>query len=119
MVLASAPQCTLTEMSSNAPHAGYSKSIRLPQFASPTVIVETQGVMHLVLELNYGSSLPVSIRYSGYHSMISPILRGTKQGCPLSLLLFVLAIVPLVQAIGVQWNISGMEVAGYHHKICL
>lgn len=59
------------------------------------------------------------ITYSGYRSDPFNIERGTRQGCPLSPLLFSLAIEPLAQLIRSNINIKGLELGGHQHKLCL
>lgn len=59
------------------------------------------------------------IRYYGFESSLFPIRRGTQQGCPLSPLLFVLALEPLAEAIRLHPDVKGTEVAGSAHKISL
>ncbi|KAM9311579.1 rap guanine nucleotide exchange factor 6-like [Gastrophryne carolinensis] len=73
--------------------------------------------------LNWISSLYASpgafVGYSGYSSERFILGRGTRQGCPLSPLLFALAIEPLARIIQANSSIAGIEVGGYEHKISL
>lgn len=55
------------------------------------------------------SNPSASVKYASYKSHIFPILRGTRQGCPLSPLLFALAIEPLAQLIRNDPSISGIS----------
>lgn len=59
------------------------------------------------------------LKYYGFESPLFNIGRGTCQGCPLSPLLFILALEPLAEAIHSHPEISGIEVAGSSHKITL
>lgn len=59
------------------------------------------------------------VKYAGYKSDSFNIERGTRQGCPLSPLLFALLIEPLAQLIRSDRTITGIEIGGYQHKICL
>ena len=56
---------------------------------------------------------------NGLQSSNFQILRGTRQGCPLSPLLFALAIEPLAEAIRINENIHGLTLATRQHKITL
>lgn len=59
------------------------------------------------------------VKYAGYKSTTFDICRGTRQGCPLSPLIFALLIEPLAQSIRSDPSIKGLELAGHHHKTCL
>lgn len=55
----------------------------------------------------------------GYKSSKFPISSGTHQGCPLSPLLFIIALEPLAEHICLNPDIRGLELAGMHHKLAL
>lgn len=56
---------------------------------------------------------------SGILSSPFPITNGTRQGCPLSPLMFALVIEPLAQAIRAHTDIAGLTVNQFAHKIGL
>uniref|UniRef100_A0A3B3HSL8 Reverse transcriptase domain-containing protein n=1 Tax=Oryzias latipes TaxID=8090 RepID=A0A3B3HSL8_ORYLA len=59
------------------------------------------------------------IRVNGSTSDIIPLSRGTRQGCPLSPLLFALALEPLAETIRHHKNLSGVTLGKTEHKISL
>ena len=59
-----------------------------------------------------------AILTNGLKSDSFPLYRGTRQGCPLSPLLFAVAREPLAEAIRMTPAIQGLLV-DYEHKICL
>lgn len=56
---------------------------------------------------------------NGLRSNSFSIHRGTRQGCPLSPLLFALVMEPLAEAIRVTPAIQGLLIGDVHHKISL
>lgn len=63
------------------------------------------------------STPSASVRYAGCLSPSFPISRGTRQGCPLSPVLFVLALEPLAIALRADPNITGIPYAGDNYKL--
>uniref|UniRef100_A0A8C5Q7Q5 Reverse transcriptase domain-containing protein n=1 Tax=Leptobrachium leishanense TaxID=445787 RepID=A0A8C5Q7Q5_9ANUR len=63
------------------------------------------------------SSPTAQIRVNGTHSTPFGIRNGTRQGCPLSPLLFVLALEPFMQRIRDNDNIQGFCLPFHHYKI--
>lgn len=60
-----------------------------------------------------------SVLSNGLWSSSFPVQRGTRQGCPLSLLLFALVIEPLAEAIRRNQGIHGLPIGDRQHKITL
>lgn len=60
-----------------------------------------------------------SVFSSGFFSSHFPITNGTRQGCPLSPLIFALSIEPLAEMIRNSSDISGLIVQNEVHKISL
>lgn len=70
----------------------------------------------------------IQLLYSGPQSMVRvngclsqpfQLSRGTRQGCPLSPLLFAMSIEPLAQAIRDNLQIKGIDIDNYVHKLSL
>lgn len=70
------------------------------------------------VKLLYVSPL-ASVLTNGRHSDYFKLYRGTRQGCPLSPLLFALAIEPLAIAIRGSGEIQGIFRGGLEHKVSL
>lgn len=63
-------------------------------------------------------ALPTAaVRVNGRKSTLFPIARGTRQGCPLSLLLFALYMEPFAQLIQANPDIVGLKFGTDIHKI--
>lgn len=60
-----------------------------------------------------------AVHTNGLQSPSFQIWRGTRQGCPLSPLLFALTIEPLAEAVGVHNDIHGLTIGERQHKINL
>ena len=60
-----------------------------------------------------------AILANGIRSDNFPVYRGTRQGCPLSPLLFALVIKPLAEAVRETPSISGLQIDKIDHKISL
>lgn len=56
------------------------------------------------------------VKYYGFESPLFPIRRSTRQGCPLSPLLVILALEPLAEAVCSHPDIKGIKVSGSTHK---
>ena len=65
------------------------------------------------------SNPKVSVITNKIRSQFFPILRGTRQGCPLSPLLFALAIEPLSFMLKSLQSIQGIDRMGMEHKVSL
>lgn len=59
------------------------------------------------------------VRVNGYVSDPFPLGRGTRQGCPLSPLLFALVMEPLAELINSNATIEGWSIAGITEKLSL
>ena len=65
-------------------------------------------------------SAPVaSVRTNDTHSDYFPLHRSTRQGCPLSPLLFAVAIEPLAIALRAELRITGITKYGFEQKVSL
>ena len=63
--------------------------------------------------------LPTAVITNGRRSEPFPIARGVRQGCPLSPLLFALALEPLAETIRLHIDIKGITIGHKEHKIAL
>lgn len=70
------------------------------------------------VKLLYSSPL-VSVKTNGISSEYFSLHHGTRQGCPLSPLLFAIAIEPLAISFRTNCNITGIHRAGKEQKISL
>lgn len=59
------------------------------------------------------------VKYMGHESSSFPIAQGVCQGCPLSPLLFVIALEPLAAHMRRSSDIGGIELAGVQHKLAM
>uniref|UniRef100_A0A803JI52 Reverse transcriptase domain-containing protein n=1 Tax=Xenopus tropicalis TaxID=8364 RepID=A0A803JI52_XENTR len=76
-----------------------------------------QKFQHVIKALyNYPQAY---VRWGPYYTETFPLSGGTRQGCPLSPILFILALEPLAAQIRNNINISGLQTESNHHKICL
>lgn len=70
------------------------------------------------IRLLYSSPL-ARVRTNSCYSPYFPLHRGTRQGCPLSPLLFALSIEPLAIKLRAENRIQGIHRAGQEHKLSL
>ena len=56
---------------------------------------------------------------NGLRSSVFPVGRGTKQGCPLSPLLFIIALEPLAEAIRVNRAVKSITMGSREHKMLI
>lgn len=63
------------------------------------------------------SNPTATVRVNGIESDIFEISNGTRQGCPLSPLLFVLSLEPFLRHVKYNPNISGVHSDHYQHKV--
>ena len=70
------------------------------------------------LKLLYKSPMS-SVRTNNMDSQYFPLQRGTRQGCPLSPLLFAIAIEPLAASLRSSPEICGILRSGKEHKLSL
>ena len=70
------------------------------------------------IRLLYSSPL-ASVRTNNDHSAYFPLFRGTRQGCPLSPLLFAVAIEPLAIALRSNPHIEGVTRNGIEQRVSL
>lgn len=56
---------------------------------------------------------------NGWRSETFPLARGVRQGCPLSPLLFALALEPLAESIRLHTEVRGVRMGNVEHKIAL
>lgn len=61
----------------------------------------------------------IRVRVNGIISEPFPVLRGTRQGCPLSPLLFSLAIEPLATKLRDNPRMTGLRVGGIEERVSL
>lgn len=59
------------------------------------------------------------VRVNGHLSGAFSISNCTHQGCPLSLLTFVLMLEPLIHKLRANPDIKGVEIAGHPHKLAV
>lgn len=92
--------------------------------------VETSYLQILLSEMNFGPCFLAAIKalYAGPTAQILvngirsddfTLTRGTRQGCPLSPILFALSLEPLAEAIRSRKDIRGVAIADTTHKINL
>lgn len=60
-----------------------------------------------------------SVRINGMMSEHFDVLRGMRQGCPVSPLLFALAMEPLVEALQRSDGFQGIQIGKCSHKLSL
>uniref|UniRef100_A0A6I8Q4E7 Reverse transcriptase domain-containing protein n=1 Tax=Xenopus tropicalis TaxID=8364 RepID=A0A6I8Q4E7_XENTR len=59
------------------------------------------------------------VKWGPYHSNSFSLSGGTRQGCPLSPILFILALEPLATLIRENTDITGLSQNSTQHKVCL
>lgn len=92
--------------------------------------VEHSYIVTLLKHMKFGSkflaalqaiyaSPKASVKVNGHLSDSFPVTRGTRQGCPLSPLLFALAIEPLAEALRTEKGVRGIRIGQTRHVLSL
>lgn len=111
--------CRLRKINSLLVAIGFEKAFDLVEFAYLNYLLHHMnfgGQFKMVIVALY-SGPNARIRINNKKSNVFSIVRGTRQGCPLSPLLFALCVEPLVNLIWSDKTIRGIKVNTKEYKI--